>query len=47
VIMENGKSIASGGAWIVTEAGEEAAKASGLKYDLVDLKVSQLYADWR
>ena len=47
VIMENGKSIASGGAWIVTEAGEEAAKSSGLKYDLVDLEVSQLYADWR
>lgn len=47
VIMENGKSIASGGAWIVTEAGEDAAKSSGLKYDLVDLEVSQLYADWR
>ena len=47
VIMKNGKSIASGGAWIVTEAGEEAAKSSGLKYDLVDLEVSQLYADWR
>ncbi|HIF12069.1 MAG TPA: hypothetical protein EYQ82_03465 [Dehalococcoidia bacterium] len=47
VIMENRKSIASGGAWIVTEAGEEAAKASGLKYDLIDLEVSQLYADWR
>jgi len=47
VIMENGKSIASGGAWIVTEAGEEAAKSSGLNYDLVDLEVSQLYADWR
>jgi cytosine/adenosine deaminase-related metal-dependent hydrolase len=47
VIMENRKSIGSGGAWIVTEAGEEAAKASGLKYDLVDLEVSQLYANWR
>ena len=47
VIMENGKSIASGGAWIVTEAGEGAAKASGLKYDVVDLEASQLYADWR
>jgi adenine deaminase len=47
VIMENGKSIASGGAWIVTGAGEDAAKASGLKYDVVDLEASQLYADWR
>jgi hypothetical protein len=47
VIMENGKSVASGGAWIVTEAGEDAAKASGLKYDVVDLEKSQLYANWR
>jgi adenine deaminase len=47
VIMENGKSVASGGAWIVTKAGEDAAKASGLKYEVVDLEESQLYANWR
>jgi cytosine/adenosine deaminase-related metal-dependent hydrolase len=47
VIMKNGKSVASGGAWIVTAAGEDAAKASGLKYEVVDLEASQLYVGWR
>jgi len=47
VIMKNGKSVATGGAWIVTAAGEDAAKASGLKYEVVDLEASQLYVGWR
>ncbi|MDA1256551.1 MAG: amidohydrolase family protein [Chloroflexi bacterium] len=47
VIMENGRSVASGGTWIVTAAGENAAKASGLKHEVVDLEASQLYTGWR
>ncbi|MCH7593680.1 MAG: amidohydrolase family protein, partial [Chloroflexi bacterium] len=47
VIMENGRSVASGGTWIVTAAGEDAARKSGLKYAVVDLTESKLYAGWR
>jgi len=47
IIMEDGVSVASGGSWIVTAAGEATAKTSGLKYEVVDLEESQLYAGWR
>jgi dihydroorotase-like cyclic amidohydrolase len=46
VIMEDGKSVANGGAWIVTAHGEKAAQESGLKYEVVDLEASQLYRGW-
>lgn len=47
VIMKDGRSIGSGGTWLVTGAGEDAARKSGLPYEVVDLAASQLYAGWR
>jgi len=46
LIMLNGRSIASGGTLLVTKAGEQAAKETGLPYQVLDLSQSQLYAGW-
>ncbi|MEX0761990.1 MAG: amidohydrolase family protein, partial [Dehalococcoidia bacterium] len=45
-IMVNGRVVGSGGTWIVTSRGEEAARDSGLPYEIVDLAQSKLYAGW-
>ena len=43
VIMRDRRSVASGGKWIVTSEGEDAAKNSGINYEIIDLQESQLY----
>ena len=45
VIMQDGKSLAGGGTWLVTGRGEAAAKASGLPFQVMDLGKSWLYGD--
>jgi hypothetical protein len=46
VIMLGGHAIGSGGTLLVTEAGENAARESGLGYRVVDLSQSSLYHGW-
>jgi hypothetical protein len=46
VIMKNGESVADGGTWLVTAEGEATASSSGLKYEVLDLTQSRLYAGW-
>ncbi len=41
------KSVADGGTWLVTAQGEATASNSGLKYEVLDLTQSRLYAGWR
>ncbi len=43
VIMRDGRVLGSGGRLLVTPAGEQAAKASGLPYQVLDLTKSKLY----
>ncbi len=45
-IMVDGKAVAKGGTWLVTAAGEGAARASGLPYQVIDLEQSKLYEGW-
>ena len=45
-IMMDGKTVAKGGKWLVTASGEDAAKASGLPYQVIDLGQSKLYEGW-
>jgi hypothetical protein len=44
LIMLDGRSIGSGGTLLVTRDGEQAAKDSGLPYQVLDLAQSKLYA---
>ena len=44
--MVDGKAVAKGGTWLVTASGEDAAKASGLPYQVIDLGQSKLYEGW-
>lgn len=46
VIMMDGRVVGTGGTWFVTAAGEDAARRSGLPYQVLDLAESQLYAGW-
>jgi len=46
VIMKDGRSVAEGGTWLVTERGVKAAENAGLPHEVIDLTVSQLYAGW-
>ncbi|MCH7738888.1 MAG: amidohydrolase family protein [Chloroflexi bacterium] len=46
-IMQDGRSVATGGTWLVTSEGEAAAQASGLKHEVIDLAQSRLYEGWR
>ena len=46
VIMQDGEVRGSGGTVLVTPAGEKAAKASGLPYQVLDLTKSKLYAGY-
>jgi len=46
VIMLDGRVVGSGGTWIVTKHGEQAAKDSGLPYETIDFAKSKLYAGW-
>lgn len=43
LIMLNGRAIGKGGTWLVLEEGKEAAAATGLPYEVVDLANSKLY----
>ncbi len=45
-IMQDGRSVADGGTWLVTAEGEAAAQASGLRYEVIDLARSRLYEGW-
>ncbi len=45
-IMIGGEAVGEGGTWLVTGAGEGAARASGLPYRVMDLGRSKLYAGW-
>lgn len=44
LIMLDGRSIGSGGTLLVTQDGEQAARDSGLPYQVIDLAQSKLYA---
>jgi hypothetical protein len=46
MIMLDGRVVGSGGTWIVTKHGEQAAKDSGLPYETIDFAKSKLYAGW-
>jgi len=46
VIMMDGRVVGTGGTWFVSAAGEDAARRSGLPYQVLDLAESQLYAGW-
>lgn len=46
VIMQDGEVRGRGGKMLVTKAGERAAAASGLPYEVVDLTASRLYAGY-
>ena len=46
-IMVDGRAVGNGGTWLVTAEGEQAASASGLPYEVIDLQQSKLYAGWR
>ena len=43
-IMVDGRAVGSGGTLLVTREGEQVAKASGLRFETVDLSRSKLYA---
>ena len=45
-VMINGHVVGNGGTILVTEAGESAAKDSGLDYKVIDLQKSKLYEGW-
>ena len=46
-IMLDGKVVGSGGTLLVTPEGRQAARNSGLPFQVVDLKASKLYKDFR
>jgi cytosine/adenosine deaminase-related metal-dependent hydrolase len=46
LIMLNGRAIGKGGTWLVLEDGKEAAAATGLPYEVINLENSHLYAGW-
>ena len=46
LIMLNGRAIGKGGTWLVLEEGKEAAAATGLPYEVVNLENSGLYENW-
>jgi len=46
LIMLNGRAIGKGGTWLVLEEGKDAAAATGLPYEVVNLENSGLYENW-
>ena len=46
LIMLNGRAIGKGGTWLVLEEGKEAAAATGLPYEVVNLENSRFYENW-
>ena len=44
--MLNGRAIGKGGTWLVLDEGKEAAAATGLPYEVVNLENSMLYKNW-
>jgi hypothetical protein len=46
LIMLNGRAIGRGGTWLVLENGKDAATASGLPYEVINLENSRLYEGW-
>ena len=46
LIMLNGRAIGKGGTWLVLEDGKDAAAATGLPYEVVNLENSRLYENW-
>jgi N-acyl-D-aspartate/D-glutamate deacylase len=46
MIMLNGRAIGKGGTWLVLEDGKDAAVASGLPYEVMNLENSRLYENW-
>ena len=46
MIMLNGRAIGKGGTWLVLDGGKEAAAATGLPYEVVNLENSRLYENW-
>jgi hypothetical protein len=46
LIMLNGRAIGKGGTWLVLEEGKDAAAATGLPYEVVNLENSRLYENW-
>jgi hypothetical protein len=46
LIMLNGRAIGKGGTWLVLDEGKDAAAATGLPYEIIDLESSMLYKDW-
>lgn len=46
MIMLNGRAIGKGGTWLVLDEGKQAAEATGLPYQVINLENSKLYANW-
>ena len=46
-IMRDGQAIGTAGTLLVTSDGENAARESGLDYQIVDLTQSKLYANYK